>query len=54
MTKIGYARTSTVEQNLDSQIIALKAVNCEIIRTEQKSGNNLADRRELNNILDFL
>jgi len=54
MTKIGYARTSTVEQNLDSQIIALKAVNCEIIRTEQKSGNNLADRRELNNILDFI
>jgi DNA invertase Pin-like site-specific DNA recombinase len=54
MTKIGYARTSSVEQNLDSQIIALKAVNCEIIRTEQKSGNNLADRRELNNILDFI
>ena len=54
MTKIGYARTSTVEQNLDSQIIALKAANCEIIRTEQKSGNNLADRKELNNILDFI
>ena len=53
MTKIGYARTSTVEQNLDSQIIALKAANCEIIRTEQKSGNNLADRKELNNILDL-
>jgi DNA invertase Pin-like site-specific DNA recombinase len=43
-----------VEQNLDSQIIALKAANCEIIRTEQKSGNNLADRKELNNILDFI
>ena len=54
MTKIGYARTSTVEQNLDSQIIALKAANCEIVRTEQKSGNNLADRKELNNILDFI
>ena len=54
MTKIGYARTSTVEQNLDSQIIALKAANCKIIRTEQKSGNNLADRKELNNILDFI
>jgi len=54
MTKIGYARTSTVEQNLDSQIIALKAANCEIIRIEQKSGNNLADRKELNNILDFI
>ena len=54
MTKIGYARTSTVEQNLDSQIIALKAANCEIIRTEQKSENSLADRIELNNILDFI
>ena len=50
MTKVGYTCTSTVEQNLDSQIIALKAANCEIIRTEQKIGNNLADSRELNNI----
>ncbi|MCC8460661.1 MAG: recombinase family protein [Candidatus Megaira endosymbiont of Carteria cerasiformis] len=54
MTKIGYSRTSTVEQNLDSQIIALKAANCEFIRTEQKSGNTLADCIELNNILDFI
>jgi DNA invertase Pin-like site-specific DNA recombinase len=54
MTKVGYACTSTVEQNLDSQIIALKATNCEIIRTEQKSENNLAERIELNNILDFI
>ena len=54
MTKIGYARTSTIEQNLDSQIIALKAANCEIIRTEQKSGSNLTERMELNNILEFI
>ena len=54
MTKIGYARTSTVEQNLDSQIIALKAANCDMIRTEQKSGNNLEGRKELNTILDFI
>jgi DNA invertase Pin-like site-specific DNA recombinase len=54
MTRIGYARTSTLEQNLDSQIIALKAANCEIIRTEQKSGNSLIERKELNNILDFI
>ena len=54
MTKIGYARTSTIEQNLDSQIIALKAANCEIIRTEQKSGSNLTERTELNNILEFI
>ena len=50
MTKIGYARTSTIEQNLDSQIIALKAANCEIIRTEQKSGSNLTERTELNRV----
>ncbi len=54
MTKVGYTCTSTVEQNLDSKIIALKTTNCKIIRTEQKSENNLAERIELNNILDFI
>lgn len=54
MTKIGYARTSTIEQNLDSQIIALKAANCDIIRSEQRSGNTLTDRKELNTILEFI
>lgn len=33
--KIGYARTSTVEQNLDAQIAALKAAGCSMVRTEQ-------------------
>ena len=54
MTKIGYARTSTVEQNLDSQIIALRAANCDITRSEQRSGNTLTDRKELNTILEFI
>ena len=54
MTKIGYARTSTAGQNLDSQINALKLANCKIIRTEQKSGSSLQDRVELNNILEFI
>ena len=54
MTKIGYACTSTIKQNLDSQIIPLEAANCGIIRTEQKSGSSLTKRRELNNILDFI
>jgi DNA invertase Pin-like site-specific DNA recombinase len=31
-----------------------KTTNCKIIRTEQKSENSLADRIELNNILDFI
>ena len=53
-TKIGYARTSTTDQNLDAQIEALKVAGCTMIRTEQKSGANLKDRSELNTILDFI
>lgn len=52
--KIGYARTSTVEQNLDAQIAALKAVGCGMVRTEQKSGASLDGRPELQTILDFI
>jgi len=52
--RIGYARTSTVEQNLDAQITALEAAGCTMVRTEQKSGASLKDRRELSTILDFI
>jgi len=52
--KIGYARTSTIEQNLDSQISALKEAGCDIIRTEQKSGASLEGRVELQTILEFI
>jgi len=52
--KIGYARTSTVEQNLDAQIAALKAAGCGMVRTEQKSGASLDGRPELKTILDFI
>jgi DNA invertase Pin-like site-specific DNA recombinase len=53
-TKIGYARTSTVEQNLDAQIAALKNAGCGMVRTEQKSGASLEGRPELSTILDFI
>ena len=52
--KIGYARTSTVEQNLDAQIAALTAAGCGMVRREQKSGASLEDRSELKTILDFI
>ena len=52
--KIGYARTSTTEQNLEAQISALRAVGCGMVRTEQKSGASLDGRPELRTILDFI
>jgi DNA invertase Pin-like site-specific DNA recombinase len=52
--KIGYARTSTTDQNLDAQTTALKAAGCGMVRTEQKSGTTLSGRSELKTILDFI
>jgi DNA invertase Pin-like site-specific DNA recombinase len=52
--RIGYARTSTIEQNLEPQTAALRAAGCTLIRTEQKSGANLEGRPELRTILDFI
>ena len=52
--RIGYARTSTTDQNLDAQISALKVAGCGMIRTEQKSGASLDGRPELGTILDFI
>jgi len=52
--KIGYARTSTTDQNLDAQMSALKTAGCGMVRTEQKSGASLDGRPELKTILDFI
>lgn len=51
---IGYARTSTIDQNLDAQVIALKAAGCSVVRTEQKSGTSLDGRDELKAILTLI
>jgi len=37
--KIGYARVSTLEQNLDLQIDALKAAGCEKVITDRITGS---------------
>jgi DNA invertase Pin-like site-specific DNA recombinase len=54
MTVIGYARVSTVDQNLEIQEAALKASGCEVIRSEKRSGTTTAGREELRTVIDFL
>lgn len=51
--KIGYARVSTKEQNLDMQVIALEDAGCDKIHEEVTSGAK-ADRPILTNILKQL
>jgi DNA invertase Pin-like site-specific DNA recombinase len=51
--KIGYARVSTREQNLDMQVFALEDAGCEKIYEEVVSGAK-ADRPVLNNLIKQL
>lgn len=53
MAKIGYARVSTRNQNLDRQIDALTDRGCERIFSEKVSGKKYK-RTELDNCLDYL
>lgn len=54
MTKIGYARVSTVDQDFEGQVAKLKAEGCEIIRSEKVSGASRDGREELKTIIEFL
>ena len=49
----GYARVSTQEQNLDSQIDLLKEAGCEKIYTDIASGVR-SDRKGLNELLKYM
>ena len=49
--KIGYARVSTIEQNLDSQLQALKKASCQKIYREKISGA-IRQRPEFQRMLD--
>jgi len=51
--KIGYARVSTQDQNLNLQLDALKAEGCEKIFKEKASGSK-AERKELSKLLEHV
>lgn len=51
--KIGYARVSTQDQNLNLQLDALSAYGCELIFKEKASGKN-TERQELQKLLSRL
>ena len=54
MSRIGYARVSTADQDLDTQRAKLKAEGCEIVRAEKGSGGSLDGRTELATVLEFM
>lgn len=54
MTRVGYARVSTIDQDLDIQVARLKAAGCEILRSETGSGASRTGRTELETIMQFL
>src|SRR3546814_13773239 len=54
MTRVGYARVSTIDQDLDIQVARLKAAGCEILCSETGSGASRTGRTELETIMQFL
>src|SRR6202051_803936 len=53
MPLYGYARVSTIDQDLRLQRSALKAAGCDVIRAEKASGSRRDGRTELQVLLDF-
>lgn len=53
MPAYGYARVSTIEQDLTIQQRALRAAGCRVIRAEKASGTRRRGRTELAILLDF-
>ena len=54
MTSYGYARVSTLDQDLTVQRQALRAAGCSVVRAEKASGSRRDGRTELQVLLDFV
>ncbi len=54
MSIYGYARVSSLDQNLSIQRSALQTAGCEVIRAEKANGTRRGGRSELQVLLDFL
>jgi DNA invertase Pin-like site-specific DNA recombinase len=54
VAKIGYARVSALSQDYAAQEARLRAVGCEIVRSEKVSGKSRDGRDELAAILTFI
>ena len=54
MALVGYARVSTLDQDTTTQEERLKAIGCEKIFSEKKSGTTQKDRTALKECLEYL
>ena len=54
MSRIGYARVSTTDQDTALQVATLKNAGCGVIRQEKVSGTTTNGRTELQTVLAFL
>lgn len=50
---IGYARVSTLEQNIERQEVALRKLGCERVFIDKMSGKNI-DRPQFNTMMSFV
>lgn len=54
MARIGYARVSTNDQDLQVQLERLRSEGCDIVRSEKVSGSSREGRAELETVIEFL